>query len=162
MALAGVPGVAVRTVEIRGGDKYEAALARIVAKVENGSTVKVGFLDTASYPGGVGKQSLKVAQVAFWNEFGTRRTPARPFFRSTIQRQGADWGIKLAKAMRYYELDSRKALSALGLHIKDQITEAIATWSSPPNSPRTVAKKGFNKPLIDTGVMQRSVDYKVT
>ena len=41
--------------------------------------VNVGFFDTDQYPDGT-----YVAQVAYWNEFGTKGMPARPFMRQTI------------------------------------------------------------------------------
>jgi hypothetical protein len=49
----------------------------------------------------------------------------------------------------------------MGTVIKDQIVQSIVSTNSPPNAPSTVRRKGFDKPLIDTGVMQRSVDFVV-
>jgi hypothetical protein len=37
----------------------------------------------------------------------------------------------------------------------------IIAWDTPPNSPQTVEAKGFNDPLINTGKMLESVDFKV-
>lgn len=151
----------VRTAVI-GGKKFKIALDAISHGIEKGGTLKVGFLDGATYPAEDGRPSLSVAQVAFWNEFGTKRAPPRPFFRTTISEQSKTWGDKLGKAVVFYKYDGALALSAVGLSMKDDITASIARWTTPPNAASTIARKGFNKPLIHTGVMQRSVDYAVT
>jgi hypothetical protein len=45
--------------------------------------------------------------------------------------------------------------------MQSDIRESLVNWTTPPNAPSTIARKGFNKPLIDTGFMQRKIDYKV-
>lgn len=160
-ARAGVADVASKTVEVTGGDAISRELTRIAAKVTYGASVRVGFLENATYPTEPGKPTLHVAQVAFWDEFGTARAPSRPFFRTTIAKQSPGWGLKLGKALKYYNLDAEKAMSALGENIKDEIVESIQKWTTPPNAPSTIRRKGFNKPLVDKAIMVRSVDYKV-
>lgn len=141
---------------VTGGDKLEKYLQQLAGKLASGGAVKVGFLEGATYPNG-----QRVAQVAFWNEFGTSRAPPRPFFRTTIATKSSEWGEKFAKALPYYQMDGAKALAALGTIMQSDIRESIVKWTTPPNAPSTIARKGFNKPLIETGVMQRKVDYKV-
>jgi len=41
--------------------------------------------------------------------------------------------------------------------MKNTITE----WTEPPNAPSTVASKGYNDPLHDSGTMTRAVTYQV-
>lgn len=122
----------------------------------------MGFLEGATYPATGDKPALPVAQVAFWNEFGTKRAPPRPFFRSTISQESKTWGDKLSKAIVYYKYDGEAALRAVGLAMKDDITASIQRWTTPPNAESTVRRKGFQKPLVDTGVMARSPDFEVT
>ncbi|EOX4654200.1 hypothetical protein ACEV6X_25855, partial [Escherichia coli] len=50
----------------------------------------------------------------------------------------------------------------LGTTIVNDIKESIRAFESPPLSPITIARKGFDKPLIDTGDMQKSVSYEVS
>lgn len=111
-----------------------------------------------SYGSGAG---LPVAQVAFWNEFGTIKTPARPFFRTMVESKSPRWGIALGNALRKTNYNGRAALAIMGEGIRGQLRQSIRDWSTPPNSPRTVALKGFNKPLIDSAVMIRSAEYQV-
>ncbi len=145
-----------------GGKKLALALKAIEHKIVNAGVLRVGFLEKSTYPSKAGKgAALPVAQVAFWNEFGTVRAPARPFFRTTIQKQSPTWGDRLGKAVKATHYDGQKALALLGQSMRDDVENAIAAWASPPNAPATIARKGFDKPLIDTGTMQRAVDYEV-
>jgi hypothetical protein len=102
-----------------------------------------------------------VAQVAFWNEFGTKTSPPRPFMRSMVASKSPRWGIGLGAALRRTNYDSRAALAIMGEGIAGQLVQSIVEWKDPPNSALTVALKGFNKPLIDSGQMQRAVDFQV-
>lgn len=152
--------------ELTGGNQLSQAVEAKAPYLKKGASVKVGFLEGARYSSthpirGTARQPLLVAQVAFWNEFGTVRAPARPFFRTTIAQKSGEWGTILGKAMVYYKADAGKALAALGTVMQSDIRSAIVNWSSPPNAPRTVKIKGFNDPLIDDGTMQRVVNYKV-
>jgi len=156
----------VASTTVTGGEKLQAYLTTLAARAASGGAVKVGFLEGARYSDthpirGTARKPLPVALVAFWQEFGTKRAPARPFFRTTIAQKSGEWGAIFAKALPYYQMDGAKALAALGTVMQSDIRASIVTWSSPPNSPRTVAIKGFNKPLVDDGTMQRTVNYQV-
>lgn len=152
--------------ELTGGTQLARALAAKVQHLQKGQSIKVGFLEGARYSDthpirGTKRKPLPVALVAFWNEFGTVRAPARPFFRTTIARQSGYWGEVLAKGMIYYKADGAKALAALGTVMQSDIRESIVKWSTPPNAASTVKIKGFQKPLVDDGTMQRTVNYQV-
>jgi hypothetical protein len=147
-------------VKVTGGHKFEIALQSLAHKIGNTGTLKVGFLEGATYPATGKGKSLSVAQVAFWNEFGTKRAPARPFFRNTIAEQSAKWGRGLGKLVVSTNFDGAKALNLLGIEMKNDIVTSIVRWPA-DNAESTAARKGFNKGLIDTGVMQRNVGYKV-
>jgi len=153
--------MATTTLELKGGNGLKKALADIAGRLGSGGQVKVGFLADATYPAEEGKEPINVAQVAFWQEFGTDKIPPRPFFRSVIENQGKKWGKALALNAKATNYDTEKTLARMGEGIKGQVQHSINEWSSPPNAPYTVAKKGFNKPLIDTTHMLRSVDYQV-
>jgi hypothetical protein len=103
---------------------------------------------------------LHVATVAFWNEFGTARAPARPFMRQTVAEKSPAWGARMARVAIKTKFNGPQTLKLMGEGIRDQFVTAIKRWPA-DNSPLTQAIKGFNKGLIDTDVMQRSVDYEV-
>lgn len=99
--------------------------------------------------------TLPVATVAYRNNFGTKRAKPRPFFTNMVAKNSPDWGKVLAGLME--KGDSPKlALAKLGDRMVDQLVKAIVDWPA-DNAPLTVAIKGFNKGLVDRGIMQRNV-----
>jgi len=139
--------------ELKGGGKLEKALADIASKMQGGS-VSVGFMAGATYPDGT-----SVPSVAFWDEFGTSRIPARPFFRTTIAEKSNDWAKKVGQSVKHYGYDSDKILSFMGETIQQDVQSSINGWQDPPNAASTVRQKGFDSPLRDTMQMHNSVDY---
>lgn len=146
---------------LSGGKKLDLAIQSIAQKVEKGGVLRVGFLEGATYPATKKGPGLSVAQVAFWNEFGTVRAPPRPFFRTTIAKESGTWGENLGKAVVFYKYNGELALRAVGQAMRDDVEASIQRWTTPPNAPSTIAKKGFDKPLIHTAVMLRSPDFEV-
>ena len=149
------------SVNFQGGGKVQRYLEQLADKLGRGRSVRVGFLESARYPASENQAGLHVATVAFWNEFGTSNAPARPFFRYTIAMKSPKWGSDLAKIAKETGYDGEKTLALMGERIKWQIVHSINIWQEPPNAPYTIRKKGFNKPLIETSLMLRSVDYQV-
>lgn len=160
-----------------GGKKMTLALAALEKKITDGGVLKMGFLEGAKYPERTNARFLKaigskatptvqpvisIAQAAFWNEYGTTTAPRRPAFRTTIQRHSKEWGGKLALALKATDYDGRKALALLGQSMRDDLENMIAQWSDPANAPLTIKIKGFDKPLVDSGDMQRAPDFVVS
>ena len=54
---------------------------KAITKFMGKEKLEIGFFETARYPNGT-----FVAQVAYFNEFGTLNIPMRPFFRNAINR----------------------------------------------------------------------------
>lgn len=88
--------------------------------------------------------------------------PPRPFMRQTVADGKGHWGSDLGKLAVAANGDVAKALGQMGDVIKGDIQQTIRDFADPPNAPKTVARKGFNKPLVDTGHMLRSVGYEVS
>ena len=87
--------------------------------------------------------------------------PPRPFFRTTVKEGAKHWGKDLGKALIEKKYDAKAALNLVGENIKGELQKSIKDWQSPPNAASTVAKKGFNDPLIDDGTMLNAVDKEV-
>jgi hypothetical protein len=87
--------------------------------------------------------------------------PPRPFFRGMVSDKSGEWGPALGKIIRAANYESSLALARLGKHIGEQLQDSIREFDSPENAKSTIAKKGFNKPLVDSGNMLRSVDFEV-
>lgn len=142
---------------MRGGDKFRQRLTEL-AKQAATAKVRVGIIEQANYEGSDGES---VAQVAFWNEYGTATIPPRPFFRNTIAEHKDEWPKQAAEMLEANGGDVRQTLELMGDGVKGQIVETIQDFREPPNAAATVKQKGSDKPLIDTGTLWRSIDYEV-
>ncbi len=141
-----------------GGDKLEAYLRTTSDKLGDGADVAVGFFEGDTYPDGT-----SVAMVAAIQEWGapSRGIPPRPFMRPTVEDHADEWPDQIAEALEVSGMDAEKALEIMGGVIQREIREAIQAVTSPPLKPATVRRKGFEKPLIDSGRMFQSVKYEV-
>lgn len=138
-------------------DKVMDELNKIASDLSD-LQLKAGFLEGATYPDGT-----PVPMVAATNEFGNpaNNQPPRPYFRNAIAEHEGEWQEAMATLIENGG-DARDALSLLGEIIVDDIKESIRQLDSPPLSPVTIARKGFDKPLIDTSNMLNSVSYEVS
>ncbi len=145
---------------LKGGARMRLFLEALAAKTGAASGVRVGFLENATYPATPTRSQLHVAQVAFWNEFGTVTAPARPFFRGMIRENQEHWGDDLGGYLKANDFDSDQAFGLMGVEIKDSLTNKIATWPA-DNAESTAKRKGFNHGLVDSSVMQNSTGFEV-
>ncbi|MCM6996538.1 hypothetical protein M8N42_02745 [Enterobacter asburiae] len=141
-----------------GGAALEAKLAELAEKLGDGKTLRVGFLEGATYPDG---QSVPMVAVA--NEYGdpAMNRPPRPFFRNMISEKSPEWPQDIAKIAEATGYDAETMLGMMGEHIKGQLQGSIRDLMEPSLSPVTIARKGFSKPLIETSHMLNSVDYDI-
>lgn len=143
-------------VTVLGVQAIMKGLKDVADRLGDSPSLSVGFLEGATYADGT-----SVAEVATFQEYGTRSIPPRPFMRNTIKEHGGEWAGNAAQLLRENNLDLSIVAPLMGELIKGQIQQSIVEFTDPPNAPSTIRKKGFNKPLIDTGHMLRSVDYNV-
>lgn len=141
---------------VRGGEKFEAALAKIAAKLNSKSTLRVGFLEDATYPDG-----QSVAEVAFWNNYGTKTIPARPFFSNMVAEKSKEWPKAMLGLLKSTNLDEQKTLELTGQAIKEQLQQSIKDTNLPPLAQSTIDAKGFDKPLIHHSVMINSANFDI-
>lgn len=154
-------------VKWRSTQNLAEKLNGIAKRVDKNLSLQVGIFGGERYTPrhpirGTKRQPLHVAQVAFWNEYGTKRMPARPFFGTAVEAYKQEWSKNFAAILRKADYDGTLALMRLGYFMKEDIEQVIQEWTDPPNAKRTVEIKGFNKPLIDDGTMQRAIDFQLT
>jgi hypothetical protein len=129
-------------------------------------SVQVGWWNS-EHPSGV-----PTAQVAAWNEEGHMNggifagtvTPARPFIRTGFMPHSKN----IVKTY-YGDINDvamgrttwTKFYKTVGEQLVKIMQETIFKWETPANSTTTIALKGFNNPLVETGYMQNSVKYKI-
>lgn len=174
---------------LTGGDKLRAKLQEIAKKVDGVHSLRVGFLEGATYPDA---DHTPVAQVAFWLNYGTKTAPPRPFFTNLINEKATSWGDALARICKANDYDIDTALKLMGEGISEQVQQSIIDLDTPALSPitlmlrkmriddpyikitgatvaeaaRRVADDESSSPAstkvgVDTGHMLNSVGYKV-
>lgn len=141
-----------------GGDRVRAYLRSIAVQLDRPRTLRVGFLEGATYPDGT-----PVAMVAAIHNYGAPRAgiPPRPFFGNLVRNHEDEWPAGFATQLRETNLDFEAALRRAGEAIAGQLRQEIVDLWEPPLAESTIARKGFAKPLVDTGHMLNSVDYEV-
>ena len=102
-----------------------------------------------------------VVDVAMFNEYGTSRIPARPFMRQTFEKHKTEYVIAcediFTAMIKGQKVESE--IRKFGKKVKQDIVDEIEGGDFVPNAPSTVRKKGFNKPLYETGLMEKSISY---
>ena len=132
-----------------------------------------------------------VAQVATWNEFGTKtkkgttHTPSRPFLREALRKNKPKIADLIKKSFTLKNLQDETYFDKIGLLMVDMVRDSIKNGNWIPNADRTKLQKlkwptrkkwesgkvkNFEeiaeeyhkiKPLIDRGIMIKSVNYEV-
>lgn len=141
---------------LSGGKKLRKTLELLGVKAKNSAMLSVGFPKGRTEPDGT-----PTASVAYWNEFGTANIPPRPFFRNMVKANSSDWGRVLGERLVAAHYDAHFALDQVGTEIAGQLKESIQGFTTPGLAASTVARKGFDKPLIDTATMFKGVNHWV-
>jgi hypothetical protein len=118
--------------------------------------------DAGTYPDGT-----PVVLVAGVNEFGSSdgRVPERSYLRSTMDEKRAVYLAALTKAsgkgVDFGKGALRRELEALGDRAVKDVQRKIDAIKSPRNAPSTVARKGFDDPLVETERLKRAISSEV-
>ncbi|MGF6604583.1 hypothetical protein P3T23_009339 [Paraburkholderia sp. GAS448] len=187
---------------LSGGDRLEALLRELAAKLDRPGTLEVGFMAGATKADGT-----PVPMIAAINKFGgtvtiparettihrslnertgdfnrggrfvrrdrsnfatthtvpayTVTIPPRPFFRSMIANESGHWGDDLGRLLVANGYDVPRTLDQMGESIQGELQQSIRECSTPANARSTIAKKGFDDPLIASGTMLKSVTHRI-
>lgn len=132
--------------------------------------VEIGILAEDKNRKPSGKQTT-ILEYAIYNEFGTSKMPARPFFRLAIDENEE----KTKRSIRKYfnmvlagRYKGEQALKKLGEEVRENIIKSIQeanSWAT-PLSPLTLKAKlrknpNNNKILIDDRYLIRSIRFKI-
>lgn len=131
------------------------------------------FVQVGIQAGDIYQDGTSIADIAYYNEFGTDTIPSRPFMRQTFEKKNVELSKHVAAEYQAV-LEGRKtidfALNLLGAWYQTQIQNEIRDGDWTPNASVTIARKEAKrapgnhdetKPLIDTGRMLASVRYVV-
>lgn len=143
---------------VKGGEKLEAALAKLTLNLAKPATLRVGFLEGATYPDGT-----PVAMIGAIHNYGAPRAgiPPRPYFTNMIRKKSGEWPKAIAGLLKATGYNTERTLELTGQAISGQLRQSIIDTNAPPLSPVTIQRKGFDKPLVETGHMLNSIDYEV-
>lgn len=126
-----------------------------------GALLKIGILSgTGEHPNADGGQTI--AEIAWWNEFGTRTIPERPFLRPGLRDNLPTYRTIIREALRAIlggKLSNEQGLGILGERAKRDVVNKITSLSSPPNAEATKEQKGSSSPLIDTGALRQHINW---
>lgn len=130
---------------------------RKAARMLDGAAVKVGI--SASTAG------TEVVERAIHNEYGTEHIPARPFMRHTADRHEAEIrkvARVAAAGLLSGRLTVRGVLDTVGVRYQTWMKQVVRTsksWAA-PNAPATLDQKKGDIPLIDTGDLEKFIQYE--
>lgn len=128
--------------------------------------IQVGIVEPTNY--GSDNDNLSVAQVWQWQEEGVpaQNIPTRPAIRVGFMapiKSGAYNALFVESMQRIAEGKSsfKQEYTRIGTKAKADLKKAVADWDTPRNAPYTIELKGFDNPLIDSGLLYESIDFKV-
>ena len=130
-------------------------LQREVKGLTSKATLNVGFFESSRYTAGT-----YVAQLARILEYASIKIPPRPFFRNAIDNNMQKWLDFLGRDLVNTN-NAELSYNRLGEMARGDIVESITQLDTPPNAPKTIARKGSSNPLIDTGFLRANVTFKV-
>lgn len=163
----------VNRAKVKVTSKYGGKRIDHLLKMQGTEAVKVGVLKGAGvHPGPRGEKrkafTATIAEIAWWNEFGTSTIPERPFLRWTMKENDYYRG-HLKKAL-FKAMTTRKDpvvwLKKVAMTAAKDMRNMIRNGAFEPNAPATIRKKSTKsgrkaKPLIDTGTLRQSIQWEV-
>lgn len=133
--------------------------------------ILIGTKSGVTYPKKGDAPAVKLSDVARWNEFGTELIPPRPAFRVGTENAEKESKALIAKYLTNL-IDPKLNAAALkklektfmdkmAMRCEEAVKKIIKDGSTSPNAPRTVEKKGFNHPLVETELLLDNVAAEV-
>lgn len=150
------------TVSLINTQQVEQALKDLAKRMTGPTKVLVGV------PKGAGtyEDGLTLATVAAVNNFGSADglIPPRPVLQPAVEK-GAPQYQRLAEVMipkvLSGQMEMRMLLEQMGTLAEGHVKQEITDLRTPPNAASTIAAKGSDNPLIDTGAFRQSIRYVV-
>lgn len=127
----------------------------------DGASVESGYISDVRYQSGE-----RVMDIALLQMEGNRDIPSRPFMYAFFNDpQDREYFQGWFKQVFYDAMKGRKSLSYVSKNIGNYCTSSIEAeiraWTDPPNSPKTIEKKGKNDPLVDSELMANSLEWRL-
>lgn len=148
-------------------DPSRPGLEASILRVEqlNGARMEVGILSSEVSAGdSSGRELVRIAAAL---ELGTDSIPSRPYLRVALARHHRKWIRLMRPAVRRATrgggiLAVLRVYRLAGVVIAGDTKQTILAGPWAPNAPETVARKGSDKPLVDTGQLVQSIRALLT
>lgn len=132
------------------------------AKLTNNVELAVGLFGEDRHA----NDPFTLPEIGAVNEFGTAdgHTPARPFMRTAFDENVTKYNTIIKTLLTKVidgELRPLQMIDQVGILMVGDIKKKITDIRTPPNAQSTIDTKGFNNPLIRTGLMRNSVKHKI-
>jgi hypothetical protein len=91
--------------------------------------------------------------------------PPRPFMRLAARNfmtKRKALQKKMTDRLMRGDITADQMLAQVGVAMENEIVKSMKNGNWTPNAPSTIARKGFDRPLIDTSLMWQSVSSKVS
>lgn len=129
-----------------------------IDKLRRSGFVTVGIHeDTGNHP----DAGISNAQLGALLNFGTDKIPPRPWLVPGVESATPDIIDTLAAGVES-GAPMNQTLEQVGAIAAGAAQVYMTELRDPPNAPSTIAQKGSDNPLIDTGALRSTVSYKVT
>lgn len=105
-----------------------------------------------------------LVDIALYNELGTDTIPARPFLAQTAEQQGNTIkraGCELVVQVVEGKMDAKNVLKQIGVIAQAAVSYQIENGTFKENKISTIKRKKSDQPLIDTGILKKSVRSKI-
>ena len=125
-------------------------------------------LNAGLLKGSKNSDGANLPDIGFFNEFGTKKMPERPWMRSYVDGKSGKGagtinhtiGFQLWRLMDG-KLNVTAFLNRVGIFVVAGLKNSITNLRKPENAISTIKAKGSSNPLIDTGQMRASIDFEV-
>ena len=116
------------------------------------------------------EDGTRLADVMTWNHYGTETIPPRPVLRIAAENVMSN-NEEIKKALNAYFKNilenpngqaeaEKEMLRKIGVQVIKEAKRIIESGNElQENAPGTVRKKGFNKPLYETGLLLKNLGY---
>lgn len=134
---------------------------RIMAELNEAKKLEVAI---GIQQGSQNNKGEDLVSIAAANEYGTDIIPSRPFMATTFENNRKFVEDAMRKGIVDIQTGKRTpyvVLGRIGQRYQEKTKQTIASWTQPPNAPRTIAKKGRDEPLRDTYSMMKNVRWVV-
>jgi hypothetical protein len=161
-------------VTISGGDRWKRIFQELSGAAD-GTRLEIGLLEGSG--GGYSEYGgMSTATIGFWHEFGTSRTPPRPFLRKALAEHGDQWCDAAMGYMRAAQSGLvnapadmlRATMLVVGNRAVSDIKRLFASGQlGPPVTPEREAQKAqaypqsVGHPLVYSGNLSQAIASEV-